>query len=158
MNMVLPVDVASPDRLSELLLELQDVLSALRDAMAQRKTARAPLDTIGLSPELDQLLEKNRIAANDTAALETLAKNLTDLLEHAPVAHLLLAAMPGRALRRQIVEWFRAEINPLALVTFTARGDIGGGLVLQTGSHVYDWSFRRAIIDNRSRLTEIAGV
>lgn len=155
MNLVLPPDTYSPDQLSELLLELQDLLTAIRDNSVRGKDGAEPLV---LSAELTQLLAENKINTEDAPAIELLTKDIQTVLQEAPTARMLLAAAPGRPLKRQIVAWFRTEIHPLMLVTFTARSDLGGGAIVQVGSHLYDLSFRRSIIDNKSRLTEIAGV
>lgn len=153
--MNLPVDVYSPDQLSELLLQLQDVAGVVRGAAARKDAEHEPLT---LSPELEQLLTVNKVAVDDVAALEALGKEVVATLDRAPAVHVLLAAMPGRVIRRQLVTWFRTQVNPLTLLTFAARSDLGGGAIVQAGSHLYDLSFRRTIIDNKKRLTEIAGV
>jgi hypothetical protein len=41
---------------------------------------------------------------------------------------------------------------------FAIRSDIGGGMLLQAGSHFYDYSFRDRLLANKSRLMEIASV
>lgn len=152
----LPTDTYSPDQLSELLLQLQDVSSLVRDVNARAKDGQS--EPVTLPPELEQLFATNNIAVDDAPALEALAKELQSILETAPSVHILLAAMPGRAIRRQLVTWFRQEVNPLTLITFAARSDLGGGAIVQAGSHLYDLSFRRSILDNKKRLMEIAGV
>lgn len=154
MTLALPVDVYSPDQLSELVLELQDLTASMRDAAARKETA-AQLE---ISPNLTELLNANKVAASDTANVEALAKLTADTLDKAPTAHILLSSMPGRPLRHQFATWFREQIHPQTLMTFAARSDLGGGAIVQIGSHLYDLSFRRSIIDNKARLTEIAGV
>ena len=153
MSFALPADTYSPDQLSVLVLELQDLAAAVRDAAA-RKDGSAP----ELSADLTALLNENKIADNDVAAIEQLAKDASATLEQAPTVHILLAAMPGRVQKRQFVAWFRTQVHPLTLLTFAARSDLGGGAIVQAGSHLYDLSFRRGIIDAKARLTEIAGV
>jgi hypothetical protein len=153
--MNLSVDVYSPDQLSELLLQIQDVAGVVRGAAARKDAEQEP---VTLSPELEQLLTVNKVTVDDVAALDALSKEIQVTLDRAPAVHILLAAMPGRAIRRQLVTWFRTQVNPLTLITFAARSDLGGGAIVQAGSHLYDLSFRRSIIDNKKRLTEIAGV
>lgn len=155
MALVLPVDTYSPDQLSELVLQLQDIAALSRDSAARKE---ADDDLPDMSPSLTELLEANKIDAKDVTALEGLSKELAKMLDTAPTVHILLSAMPGRAMRRQFTTWFRTEIHPLILMTFAARSDLGGGAIVQAGSHLYDLSFRRSIIDNKARLTEIAGV
>jgi len=154
-SVVLPVDIYSPDQLSELVLELQDLAAQQRNIAARSKNNNESLTT---SAELSQLLHQNNISPASVSALEALEKEIAAILSTAPTSHLLLAAMPTRAFKRQIIAWFRTEISPLALVTFAARSDIGGGAIVQAGSHVYDFSFRRLVIANKARIAEIAGV
>lgn len=149
----LPIDVYSPDQLSELVLELQDLAAALRD-----ETARGEKNEIAISPDLAALLNANQTNSTDIEAIEALTKDAEATLQAAPTVHILLAASPNRVIKRQLVEWFRTEINPQTLMTFAARSDLGGGAIVQAGSHLYDLSFRRSITDNKSRMTEIAGV
>jgi hypothetical protein len=152
MAFILPLDTYSPDQLSGLVLELQDLASSTRDATNRGEGAPQ------MSPDLAGLLTQNKVADNDIAAIEQLAHDAADTLEKAPTIHILLAAMPGRAQKRQFISWFRTEVSPMALLTFAARSDLGGGAIIQAGSHLYDLSFRRGIIDAKKRLTEIADV
>jgi hypothetical protein len=152
MAFTLPLDTYSPDQLSGLVLELQDLATSVRDAANRGEGA------VQMSPDLAALLTQNKVADNDAAAIEQLAREAADTLEKAPTIHILLAAMPGRAQKRQFITWFRTEVSPTALLTFAARSDLGGGAIIQAGSHLYDLSFRRGIIDAKARLTEIAGV
>jgi F0F1-type ATP synthase delta subunit len=72
--------------------------------------------------------------------------------------HLTLGAPATRTLKRQLTVWFRSQIHPDSLLTFAARSDIGGGLILRAGSRVYDFSFRSKILENKSRIMELANV
>lgn len=153
MATLLPIDVYSPDQLSELVLELQDLAAALRD-----ERARGDANEVSISPDLSALLTANKTESTSAEAVEALTKEVEATLQSAPTVHVLLAASPNRVMKRQFVEWFRTEINPQTLMTFAARSDLGGGAIVQAGSHLYDMSFRRSIIDNKARLTEITGV
>ncbi len=155
MSLTLPVDTYSPDQLSELVLELQDLAAAVRDSNAR---SDATVEPPVMSQSLIELLEANKTDTNNLASIETLTKETAATLDSAPTVHILLSAMPGRPMRRQFATWFREQIHPHILMTFAARSDLGGGTIVQAGSHLYDLSFRRSIIDNKKRLTEIAGV
>lgn len=156
--MTLPVDVYSPDQLSEAIMELRSYTASQRDAVV-RARAHADNQTAEGQTQVSEAL-KHVLDSAQTAgeSLEQLLKQLEELLAKAPVAHLTLAALPNRAIKRQITLWFRTEIHPTMLLTFAARGDIGGGAVVHIGSHLYDLSFKKQILANKNRLTEIAGV
>lgn len=157
MNIHIPLDVYSPDQLSTLVAELQTYRSQLRDLTVRAKATKSKQTE---TPEKSEVLA-NFLRNSDTRddkQLETLQHGLQTTLKNAPVMHVTLAAPAGLTLKRQLTVWFRTQIHEHSLLTFTARADIGGGIMLQAGSHFYDYSFKDRIIANKSRLTEIAGV
>lgn len=154
--MKLPVDVYSPDSLSATIFELTTFLGLLRDAETRGKGGR--VTPVAPSPALAHVLD---LLGADSASLDTLEKLNKDLEKHlleAPVVHIILAALPGSAIKRELTTWFRDNINPEVLLTFTARTDIGGGIIVQAGSHMYDFSFKRLLVANKSRIAELANV
>lgn len=158
MNVRIPLDVYSPDQLSSLVAELQTYRSQLRDlAVRAKATNTKQTKTPEVSGVLTSFL-RNSGVKDDDKELETLQHELQNTLKNAPVMHVTLAAPAGQTLKRQLTVWFRTQIHEHSLVTFTARSDIGGGIMLQAGSHFYDYSFKDHIITNKARLTEIAGV
>ena len=155
----LPVDVYNPDQCSALLLDLHQYTSALRSAEIKRKASQdSEVEQPEPSPILANLIRVCGVAEDDASKLEVLQKELQQALRSAPVMHLTLSAIPGRVLKRQLTVWFRTQIHPLSLLTFTARSDMGGGIILQAGSHLYDYSFRERILANPKRIGELAGV
>lgn len=152
----LPPDVYSPDQLGAALLELQDHMNTLRDEAVRQKVGRAANKAavpLPVSPALSSLLTIAGIAPDDATALEALSADLEILRTQAPVAHLIFAAQPNTTLKRQLVSWFRQEIHPACLLTFAARSDLAGGIVIQTGSHVYDCSFRQRILATKAEIS-----
>jgi hypothetical protein len=158
MSVHLPVDVTSPDQLSSLVAELQTYQGKLRDAGVRAKTTKSKIEPPDASEALFGLLKGSAVSADDGPALDALSKELSQVLKKAPVMHLTLAGNAGRTLRRQLTVWFRTQVHPHSLLTFAIRTDIGGGLMLQAGSHFYDYSFRDRLLANKSRLMELASV
>lgn len=158
MNIALPVDVYSPDQLSGLVAELQNYRGHLRDASVRAKTTKnkTAVELPEISEELSGLLHKSGIAADSSETLDLAQKELQKVLKKAPVMRITLADLPNKTLKRQLTVWFRTQVNPHSLLAFTARSDIGGGIMLQAGSHFYDYSFRERILANKKRLMEIA--
>lgn len=154
--MTLPADIYSPDQLSELTMELRAYIDALRDTAVRNQAGAANNSGLPtMSVPLKSLFET--ISASGWMTPEDLLRELEALLRHAPVVHLMVAAAPGKELKRQLTLWFRLEINPNTLLTFTERRDIGGGVIVRAGSRMYDFSFRKRILENKHRLTELAG-
>lgn len=152
----LPVDLYSPDQLSAVILELRAHTSALRDAAVRAKTTgatiTAPAHTSAL---LLGALKGAGVSTTDQAGAEKLLRELEAIRDKAPAVHLMMAALPNRDLKRKLTEWFRSEIHPYTLLTFATRADMGGGVIIQAGSHVYDFSFRQQILGHKARISEI---
>ena len=154
----LPADVYSPDQLGIVLWELGDVTSKLRTAETRAAVTKDEVHgqrEVHTSALLLNVLQAAGVSARDHKALEQLAEEIKAIREQAPTVHMMLAALPNRAMKRLIVEWFRRELHPQLLLTFAARGDIGGGFILRAGSKQYDFSFRARILENKQRLVEI---
>lgn len=153
----LPLDLYSPDQLGILLVEANEHLSAIRDASVRAKTAGRVVEIANphTSALMTGILQSNDFKANDPQSYVVLSKGFTIVRDKAPVAHLTLAALPNRTLKRQLVEWFRQNVNPYMLLTFAVRTDIGGGVVVRVGSRIYDFSFRQQILGNKHRISEI---
>lgn len=159
MSVHLPIDVFSPDQLSEIVAELQTYRGALRDATVRAKAVKSKAPELPEPSEpLANLLHNSGIKPDDADGLEATYKELQSILKDAPVMHLTLAAAAGRTLKRQLTVWFRTQVHPNSLLTFAIRSDIGGGMLLQAGSHFYDYSFRDRLLANKERLMEIASV
>lgn len=153
--MKLPPELYSPDTLSFAIMELSHYSGALRDYAARATAGHAPQPQ---PPEVLAHILDILDVPNDLEAIENLRKNLEQHLLKAPTVHLILAAFPSSAVKRQLAQWFRAEISNDILLTFAVRSDIGGGIVVQAGSHLYDFSFKRTLLSNKARISEIANV
>lgn len=88
-------------------------------------------------------------------ALDELISSLTALENTAPKVTVTLAGVPSGSLKKSMVDWFRNNLAPEILVDFKFNATILGGMVVQYGSHIYDWSFRRSILSNRSKFPEV---
>lgn len=152
----LPPDLYSPDQLSAVIIELRAHISSLRDASIRAKTAHADESApTHVSALLLGALKGAGLTASDQAGAEKLLKELEAIRDKAPAVHLMMAALPNRDLKRKLTEWFRSEIHPYTMLTFATRMDIGGGIIIQAGSHVYNYSFRQQILGHKSRISEI---
>ncbi len=152
----LPLDLYSPEQLSAIIIELRAHISAVRDAAVRAKAVHddtpAPVHTSAL---LTATLHEAGIKPTDQAATEKLLKQLEAIRDKAPAVHLMLASLPNRDFKRKLTDWFRSEIHPYSLLTFATRADIGGGIIVQAGSHIYNYSFREQILSHKNRISEI---
>ncbi|MGH7196851.1 MAG: hypothetical protein ACREGJ_03770 [Candidatus Saccharimonadales bacterium] len=139
-------------------MELRSYVGGLRDVAVRAKVKPEATTEQPFASEFLKSFLETASAENDRGSLENLVDELEQKLEKSPVVHLTFAVLPNRAVKRQLTLWFRTEIHPDCLLTFVARSDIGGGAILQAGSHMYDFSFKRQILDNKARISELAGV
>ena len=82
-----------------------------------------------------------------SAALEELVAELSELNKKAPQLTITLAAPPSPSLRRSLVEWCRTNVSQTVLVSFRYNSNLLGGMVVRAGSHLFDWSFRRKLLE-----------
>lgn len=157
MSVKLPADVYSPDQVGIALWELGKLIGQLRDRKTRAAvvTEKEPARELHVSAFLLSVLEAAGAKEDDIKALEKLETGLQGIRARAPVAHVLLSALPSRPLKRELVEWCRTNLHPELLVTFATRGDMGGGFILRIGSKQYDFTYRARLLENKHRLIEI---
>lgn len=157
MSLRLPTDVYSPDQLGIALWELGGLIGTLRNASTRATIVgdTTVQQEVHVSSFLLSLLSTAGVSPGDRQGLENLQTELNALRETAPVGHIVLAALPTRLLKRQLVEWFRSQLHPHHLLTFATRADIGGGFVLRIGSKQYDFTYKARLLEDKHRLTEI---
>jgi hypothetical protein len=154
----LPVDIYSPDQSSGLLLALHEYIAEVHNAAVQAKVKNQSMPRPEMPATVENLATGSGVDPTNLQALDELYKNLELALQKAPTMHVTLSAIPGRTVKRQLTVWFRTQVHPMSLLTFSARSDIGGGIILQAGSHLYDYSFRQRILANPKRIGELANV
>ncbi|MDB5183108.1 MAG: atpH [Candidatus Saccharibacteria bacterium] len=87
--------------------------------------------------------------------LDSLIVELDNLEKTLPHVTITLAAMPGNLLKKTLTNWCRKNISPEILVDFRFNATLLGGMVVQHGSRIHDWSFRRMILANRAKFPEV---
>lgn len=89
---------------------------------------------------------------------ESLDQLIESLEEYARTAHsitITLAAPASVNLKKDLANWCRQNIKPDILVDFKFNSTMLGGMSLKYGSHIFDWSFKRQILENRQKFPEI---
>lgn len=147
--MTLPNDIYSPDQISALTMELRHYIDARHDA--SRRSDHGASAQLAMSAQLSSAAES---VGNMTAP--QLLEELEKILKSSPVVHVITAGLAGNQLKQQITSWFRDNVHESTLLDFTERRDLGGGVIVRAGSRIYDFSFKRRILDNKHRISEIA--
>lgn len=160
MKLSLPKSVASPQDLSALIVEIKSYASWYNHEAIKKRLSNKPLTNHQNAPVLSagasEILrswfgtkQPNRLG------FDALIKELSRASQASQLITVTLAAPAPASLKATLVDWFRKNVSPSALVAFHINSTILGGMVVQYGSHVFDWSFRRHIIANKHTFPEV---
>ncbi len=157
MKIKLPNSVSSPQDLQALAGEIKEYSRWYsHNAIKKQIGGKASSEQPALSPSAVELL--NGWSTKKPLSQESISElivNLESFSDSAPSLAITLAAPPTNSLKITLVAWCRENIAPDALVTFRFNATILGGMVVRSGSHIYDWSFRRQILEARGRFPEV---
>lgn len=157
MSFVLPDAIASPQDLGGLIFEIRDYARWYEHEFVKQ---RSGVTSVSAQPQLSVLASG---VIRDWAASQPLSSDslsaLIATLEHydktAPTMTITLAAPAPAKLRADLTAWARTNLAPGMLINFRYNSTILGGMVVRLGSRIYDWSFRRQLMNNMSAFPEI---
>lgn len=150
--------ISSPQDMRALILEIRDYARWYSHAAIKKRVQvrRAGNDAPQLSPAATALLRDwNSHNPLSRSSLDALLKELERATATAPQLTITLAGPPAGQVKKSLVAWCRDNIAPNVLVTFQFNATILGGMVVRCGSRIFDWSFRRQILDNRQHFPEV---
>jgi hypothetical protein len=157
MKIQLADDISSPQDLLAIILELRQCSQWLNQAAVKMQVTKnaagaAPI----MSPAVNWLVQEWAGGKPlDQKSLDELIAELETFEAKSRRITITLAAPATKELKKELVAWCRKAIDPNVLVEIRFNSTILGGLVVQYGSHIYDWSFRRQILAARSRFPEV---
>lgn len=157
MEINLQNNVTSPQELKALILEVRGYSHWFgQNSVKMRLSKSNPTEQFATS-QVAAVLINEWIKDNPLSqkSLDKLLSALEDLLEKSPRITITLAAPAPGTLKKTLVVWCRENINPSILVDFRFNSTLLGGMTVQYGSHIYDWSFRRQILAARQRFPEV---
>ena len=161
MKLKLEESVSSPQDLKAVILEIQDyarwyshnaIKKRLGVKLKRKTTAEAPFISPAASTIIREWASSNNLNQN---SFDHLIKTLETYARSAPQLTITLAAPPTNGLKKTLVAWCRENISPDMLINFQFNSVLLGGMVIRSGSHVFDWSFRRQILEARQRFPEV---
>lgn len=156
MALKLPSNITSLPELKAMTLEIRGYAKWYNQhAVRARVTEQPSPPPPAVSPAAAELIGAWAKNQPTPKSLDNLIAELQDLSADAPRVTITLAAPAPNPLKLEMTEWCRKNINPGALVSFRYNSTILGGMVVQYGSHIYDWSFRRKILQNTDKFTEV---
>lgn len=157
MKLKLPESISSPQDLTAVLLELQEYGRwYAHESIKHHMNAKHKSDPPTMSPATEQLLQsvgsKSSLSQQDILSL---IQTLKEYQATAPTITFTLAAPATSGIKSTLVRWCRDNIAPNILVNFQFNATILGGMVVRYKSRIYDWSFRRKILDGRDKFPEV---
>lgn len=156
--MTLPPSIVSQTDLAALIYELKAYRNWFSHTTIKHsvnaKAAQATIPTLSAAA-----LEMVRDKSNGTLLKQQHIEQLIDELEVygavSPSVTITLAAPAPQSLKMSMAHWCRENMSPNTLVNFSFNATLLGGMVVQCGSHIFDWSWRRAILNNRGKFAEV---
>lgn len=157
MKLLLPNTVSSQQDLGALTLEIREYAKWFaHNAIKAKVHAKNATPPPALSPgALELVRSAGGTKLLDQKALDTLILELENARKTAPTITITLAAPATSDVKQSLVAACRQHITDNALVTFKFNAGLCGGMVISYGSHVFDWSFRRQILENRANFSEV---
>jgi len=157
MKLKLPGSIASKQDLTTLEIEIREYSrwfahESIKKRVNAKYASESPVMSLGAMELLREWKAKHQI---DQDSLDTLIKTLEEYGKTSPSITITLAAAPPNNIKMTLVNWCRENIAPDIIVNFRFNATILGGMVINYGSRVFDWSFRRQILANRGILPEV---
>ncbi len=159
MKIDLPQTVSSTEDLMALTLEIREYATwfsqTANAARAGVSSDQKPQPQ--LSPAALDVLRQAKGDAHELTPdlLDSLTTLLDRMRAHAKTMTITLAAPATNEVKNELVAWMRANIAPDVLITFRFNSLLLGGMVVRFGSRIFDWSFRRTILNERHRVGEV---
>lgn len=153
----LPDSITSLEDLTALILEIRQYTKWFsHDAILARVSKKHTSVPLALSHSATELLQTwEKVKSIDTRSLDELIDILNLYRNNAPTLTITLAAPPTNDIKQKLIGWCRKNIAPNVMIAFSFNATILGGLVVHYGSRIFDWSFRRQILDGRGHFAEV---
>lgn len=89
------------------------------------------------------------------ALLDELLVTIVAFKTTAPVMTITLAGPAGGDTKQTLIAWCRDNLAGNMLISFRFNSTLLGGMVVRYGSHVFDWSFRRSLLETKTNFVEV---
>lgn len=157
MRLRLPDSICTEQDVQTLVLEVRSYAKWFsQHAIKKRLKIRGGAgDKPDLSPAAQELLHDWDVQKPiSTSSLDELISALDGFKDTAPRMTITLAAPPPPGLKKKLTGWCRKNVAPDVLVNFQFNSELLGGMVVRYGSRIFDWSFRRQLLEARESFPE----
>lgn len=158
MKLSLPDSVASAQDVGALIVEIRNYSRwYAHESIKQRVSGKSHASTAPtLTPTLTALIHNwTGTSALTQTKLDALVTALEAYRKSATSVTITLAAPATGDIKTALVAWCRSNIAPDVLISFEFNATLLGGMVIRSGSRVFDWSFRRQILGARQNFPEV---
>ena len=157
MKIQLPDNISSDQDIASLIIELHDYSRWFnQESIIKRTHSTHNIEPPVLSKNAQRLIDlcspKKQLEQHN---IDELISELERLKNNLPVINITLAAPPTSTIKADIVKWCRNNIADNILVNFRFNATLLGGIVIRYKSRIFDWSFKRQILANRSKFPEV---
>lgn len=158
MSFSIPPSLSSPQDVASLQAELRVYADWLSHQTIKQRVSGTPATaTPPATSEATAAILRDWAAQTpaSAASLEALQTAIAAAVAAAPRLTITLAAPAPAPLRASLTAWCREHIAADALVSFRFNATLLGGMVIVAGSRIFDWSWRRQILEHKA---DIAGI
>lgn len=151
--MTLPEFVIGPVDVNRLRREVEGLDEYIEQANSRQKgqgSAKLPRT----SRSLEEFAKLNGLNLLEANSRNQTRKYLERLTEQAPVISISFASDPSAAFMVKIVNWFRENIHPEALLRLGLQPSIAAGCVIRTANKQFDLSLRQNLAKQRPLLIQ----
>jgi hypothetical protein len=148
----LPLLVYSPADVGRLLREIE----LIDDTMHQLglRTGGKEVKMPKTSRLMDQIVQMNKLNLLKPSDRDVLKRFLVVIHDTSPVMHVSFSVDPSAVFVEKLMAWLRQEIHPLLLITIGLQPSIGGGCIVRTTNHQFDFSLRQYFAKQRDLLVK----
>lgn len=147
----LPLEIVSPGDVGRLRRGASDLADYLQQLKLKNNDGQLPQPRTGL---LASFAAANQLDLSKIEDCRQVVNLLSQLHKIAPVVHISFGVEPSAQFMSKITSWFRANINPLTLLTVGLQPSVAAGCYLRTTNRYFDLSLRRHLLDGRGQLVD----
>jgi len=148
----LPLLITSPVDVGRLIRELEQIDESL--LQLGLRTGGQEVKMPKTSRLMDQTIELNDLNLLKPGDRSALKQFLIIVRQTAPVLHVSFGADPSVVFAEKLMTWLRQEIHPFTLITIGLQPNMGGGCIVRTTNHEFDFSLRRHFDEKKNLLIE----
>jgi F0F1-type ATP synthase delta subunit len=144
-------EITSKQDITRVHRELRNYLDIITQSALRHDN---PIKYPSISDNLRGIVIENKIDLKQEKECQRLLSELESIAKHAPVVHISFSNDPEPEMLYKLIQWFRDKINPNIFIQVGVQPTIAAGVVIRTPNKHFDFSIRRHLYNNKSKLAE----